>query len=266
MWEILLPIFGFFIGVVASLTGIGGGVFIVPLLTLLYSFAPANAAGTSLTTIILTAVASSLAYARQKRIYYKTGLLLATVTAPGAVLGSYLSALVSSQFLGLFFGFFIIAFVAFPMAINLGSGGKRNSISNKPPQENAKAESDILHSKRKMLLGGALNFLGGIASGLLGIGGGALVVPTMTLIMGMAVHFATATSMFTIMFTSISGATQHYFMNDVSLDYALLLALGTVFGVQVGAYASSRISGKNLRRIFSIVIVVVGVQMILKYI
>jgi len=92
MWELLLPIFGFLIGTMASMTGIGGGAFIVPLLTLIYAFAPANAVGTSLTTIIFTAIASTINYSRQKRIYYKTGLILAIMTAPGAVLGAYLTS------------------------------------------------------------------------------------------------------------------------------------------------------------------------------
>jgi uncharacterized membrane protein YfcA len=89
----LLIIFGFLIAIAASLTGIGGGVFIVPVLTLLYDFAPANAAGTSLTVIIFTAAASTANYAKQRRIYWRTGLVLAIATAPGAYLGAWLTTI-----------------------------------------------------------------------------------------------------------------------------------------------------------------------------
>jgi uncharacterized membrane protein YfcA len=100
----------------------------------------------------------------------------------------------------------------------------------------------------------------------LGIGGGVLIVPILTLVVGMPIHFATATSMFTMTFTSTSEAIQHYFAKQTNFEYALLLALGTVLGAQVGAHLSKKTSGKNLRRIFGLVIVIVGVQMILKYI
>jgi hypothetical protein len=117
-----------------------------------------------------------------------------------------------------------------------------------------------------MVLGAILSFLGGIASGLLGIGGGVLMVPILTLIVGMPIHFATATSMFTITFSSTSEAVQHYFANHTNFEYALLLALGAVLGAQVGAFASKKISGKNLRRLFGLIILIIGIQMISKYV
>jgi uncharacterized membrane protein YfcA len=115
-------------------------------------------------------------------------------------------------------------------------------------------------------LGLGLSFFAGLASGFFGIGGGALGVPIMTLGMAMPMHAATATSMFTMIFTSISGAVKHYSANHINLIFALLLALGTVLGAQVGAWLSPRISAKNLRRIFGIVLVLTGVRMILKFI
>lgn len=89
--------FGFLIGTIGSTTGIRGGAFIVPLLTLIYAFAPANAVGTGLTIIIFTAIASTINYSRQKRIYYKTGLILAIMTAPGTALGAYLTSVIPAQ-------------------------------------------------------------------------------------------------------------------------------------------------------------------------
>lgn len=74
----LLTVFGFLIGILASMTGVGGGVFIVPILTFFYGFVVNAATGTSLATIIFTAIASTFNYAKQKRVYYKTGLILVT--------------------------------------------------------------------------------------------------------------------------------------------------------------------------------------------
>ena len=256
----LLPVFGFLIAIVASLTGIGGGIFMVPVMTLLYAFLPANAAGTSLTVIIFTAVASTLNYARQKRIYWRTGLVLAVVTAPGAYLGAWLTTILSPRDLGLIFGFFLIGVAVYIIA-------DLNNLRRSQSQETRARMSDIelIKSGKTLVLGAGLSFFGGLASGLLGIGGGLLVVPIMTFAMGTAIHLATATSMFTMIFTSISGVAQHYQANHINFEIALLLALGAIFGAQVGAYTSKRISSRNLRRVFGIVVIVSGVNMILKY-
>ncbi len=254
----LLVVFGFFIGILASMTGVGGGVFIVPILTLLYNFLPANAVGTSLTTIIFTAIASAINYAMQKRIYYKTGVVLIITTAPGAYLGAWLTTIIEPRELGLIFGFFLI-FVALRMAYGLvrkKGQGKTSTVNS---------DSELLKRKKTIVIGAGLSFFGGLASGLLGIGGGTLVVPIMTITMGMPIHYATATSMFTMIFTSISGVAQHYQANHIDFAVALLFAAGTIIGAQVGAYTSKRISGRNLSLIFAIMLTVAGINMILKY-
>ena len=252
----LLPIFGFIIGIVASLAGIGGGVFIVPLLTLLYDFSPAQAVGTSLTSIIFTSSASTINYARQKRIYYKIGLILAISTVPGAFLGAYLTSIIEERLLGLFFGFFLM-FVAFRMIFRFNPSGKNFGVIS---------EEMLFENKRKLWMGFLLSFFGGVFSGLLGIGGGSLLVPIMNLVMGMGMHVTTATSMFTMIFTSTSGVVKHLSLGNVEVEQALLLASGTVFGSQLGANVSKKISAGNLRRIFGLILIVISIRMILKYI
>ncbi len=263
MWDLwLLPIFGFLIAIVASLTGIGGGIFIVPVLTLLYEFLPANAFGTSLTVIIFTAVASTLNYARQRRIFWKTGLVLVLTTAPGAYVGAWLTEQLAEDTLGLIFGFFLIAVAIY---VILGFNDRGRSKGGRDETSVELSDSALVHSGRIIAIGAGLSFFGGLASGLLGIGGGLLVVPVMAFVMGMSIHFATATSMFTMIFTSLSGFVKHYQANHVNFETALLLALGAVLGAQVGAYASKRVSSKNLRRIFGIVLIISGINMIIKY-
>ncbi len=260
MMEILLPLLGFVIGTVASMVGIGGGVFIVPLLTLLYGFSPPEAVGTSLATIVFTSLASTGNYARQKRIYYKTGLILAITTVPGAFLGAYLTSIIEAQLLGLIFGVFLFI-VALRMIFEISFSRRKHSDM----ERNACSESSLLELKSKILLGSILSFFGGLSSGLLGIGGGSLLVPIMTLAMNIPMHITVATSMFTMVFTSISGGTQHYLQNHIRVGFVLLLALGTIFGAQLGAYMSNRISSRTLRRTFGIVLILVSIRMILKY-
>jgi uncharacterized membrane protein YfcA len=206
MWEIILPILGFFIGTVAAMTGVGGGIFIVPLLTVAYSFAPANAVGTSLTTITFTAIAATVSYSRQKRIYYKAGLILATATGPGAVLGAYLTSVIPSATLGLIFGLFLI-FVA-ARIVGEGFFKKKDKVAGNTNAEGV-SEKELFGSKTRFAIAVGLGFFGGLASGLLGIGGGVVLVPIMTIILAMSIHNAVATSMLTMIVTSAAGVAQH---------------------------------------------------------
>lgn len=268
---LLLPVSGFLVGIIASLTGVGGGIFIVPLLTVLFGFVPQHAVGTSLTSIIFTAAAATYSYAKQRRIFFRTGLLLAITTVPGAYLGAYLTSLISPKLLGLIFGAFIF-FIALRMIFQRQGRFSEKTVpaseSSNPSRmipQPQRSDAELMKSGLTLILGVGLSFFAGLASGFLGIGGGVVGVPIMTLIMGMPIHFATATSMFTMIFTSLSGVAKHALAHHVHLSYALLLALGTVFGAQVGANFSKKVSGNTLRRIFGAVLLLMSIQMILKF-
>jgi len=97
-------------------------------------------------------------------------------------------------------------------------------------------------------------------------GGGALLVPIMSLVMLMPIHAVVATSMFTMIFTSLSGVAQHYTLGNIDFAYALLLIVGAIVGAQLGAWLSKKISGATLRIIFAVVLIIVSVQMIIKFI
>jgi uncharacterized membrane protein YfcA len=275
MWgQLVLPVAGFFIGIVASMTGVGGGIFIGPLLTSLFGFIPQHAVGTSLATIVFTAIASSYSYAKQGRIFYRTGLLLAITTVPGAYAGAYLTTVISPALLGLIFGGFLFL-MSLRMIIerpgkagsgqpaaNLDSRSARPGSRIQPPRI---TDAELVRSTRKVVLGVSLSFLGGLASGFLGIGGGILGVPILSLGMGLPIHYATATSMFTMIWTSLAGVAKHALAHHVHPHYAVLLAMGTIFGAQVGAGFSRRVSGSALRRIFGLILLAVSLQMIVRF-
>ncbi len=263
MWELILPILGFLIGIIAAMTGVGGGIFIVPLLTLAYSLNPANAVGTSLATITFTAIAATLSYSRQKIIFYKTGLLIAAATAPGAIIGAFLTSVISQTLLGVIFGCFLIV-VAARMVIENKQDNNRKI--EKDTQKEEIKEKELLTNKTHLVAGLVFGFFGGIASGLLGIGGGVVIVPVMTLILSIPIHIAVATSMLTMIVTSIAGVGQHVALGHINWEFALLLASGSVLGAQVGSFASKKLSAKNLRRVFGLILVIVSIQMILKFI
>jgi uncharacterized membrane protein YfcA len=254
----LLIVFGFFIGIIASMTGVGGGIFIVPILTFFYGFVVNSATGTSLTSIIFTAIASSLNYAKQKRIYLLTGLVLIITTAPGADMGAWLATTMEERLLGLVFGVFLVL-VAIRMIVSTLRKREQDKTLIK------KTEMEMLRPGKTIVIGAGLSFFGGVASGLLGIGGGTLIVPILMIAMGMPIHYATATSMFTMIFTSIAGVAKYVQADLVDFRVALLLAAGTVFGAQVGAYTSKKISSRKLGLIFGAMLIVAGANMIIKF-
>lgn len=265
---VFLPILALFIGVIAAMLGIGGGVFIVPALQLLplsIEFSPQLAAGTSLTVIVFKALSSTSGYARQKRIDYKMGLILVTATIPGAFLGAYLTALIAKELLILIFALFLL-YVASRMI--LGNFGTiftaSKSLKTRLPRRVTGSDGEVFEYAADIQLGLPLSFLAGLSSGLLGIGGGALMVPILHFALSFPMHVAIATSVFIMVFTSVSGVATHVFLGNVQFNYAFFLSVGVIFGAQIGAYVAKRTSSRNLRRIFGLLLVFVSLRMILK--
>jgi uncharacterized membrane protein YfcA len=257
----LLILFGFLIGILASMTGVGGGVFVVPILVFFYGETITStqmATATSLTAIIFTAIASTLNYSRQKRIYYKTGLILAVTSAPGAYFGAWVANKTDERLLGVIFGAFLIT-IATRMIITLIRKKTENKIGA------VKTDSELVKHQRTVIIGLSLGFFGGFASGLLGIGGGTLIVPIMIFGLGMPMFLATATSMFTMIITATAGSLQYYQQGVVNFPFALLIALGTVVGAQVGASTSKKMSNRSLTFVFALVLIAAGVNMLIKY-
>jgi len=264
---VLIPFVAFFIGIIAAMVGVGGGVFIVPFLTQVFGFTPVEAVGTSLATIVFTSLSSTVGYSRQKRIDYKIGAILTAATIPGAVGGAYTATIIKPKLLGLIFGLFLI-FVACQMTFRLPFSRLLSTKTEKSwHRKILDSHGTILKYNANVRLSFPLSFLGGFSSGLLGIGGGSLMVPIMHLTANFPMHVAVATSMFIMIFTSTSGVTTHFFSGtNIHFDYVVFLALGVIFGAQVGAYLSRRTSVKNLKRIFGITLLLVSIRMILKYI
>jgi len=261
-----LVLLGFFVGLIASMVGVGGGVFVVPILSLVFGFTSQIAVGTSLAVIVFTSLASTFAYSRQKRIDYKVGLISTVTTIPGASLGAYLTSLISSKQLGIIFACFLI-FVALHMFVEFHIS-LPNVLKKRGHWHRVLIDSEgkVFEYDADVLLGFALAFFGGLSSGFLGIGGGALVVPILHLVANLPMHVAVATSMFIMIFTSISGVLTHIQLGNVNFESASYLAIGVIFGAQVGARIAKRISGKRLRGFFGAVLIIVSINLLLKFI
>lgn len=266
---IFLPIMALLVGVIAAMLGIGGGVFIVPALQLLplsVNFSPQMASGTSLAMILFTALSSTASYTRQKRIDYRIGLFFATITVPGALLGAYATKIIPAELLILIFAVFLL-YVASRMTFSYSVGVFKRLTRRKdcPVRQLTDSDGNVFEYFADLKRGIPLGFFAGFFSGLLGIGGGALMVPILHFALCFPMHLAVATSAFIMIFTSLSGVATHIYLGNVQFDYSLLLSVGVILGAQIGAYAAKRTSSKNLRRIFGFVLVIISLRMILKF-
>ncbi len=252
---------GFLVGTYGTIVGAGGGFILVPLLLLLFpSDPPAVVTAASLAVIVANATSGTIAYARMKRISYRTGVLFAAATIPGALLGSWLTAFVPRRAFGAGFGVLLLAVAVF-LAIrrdHAAAGGRAAAPAARPRQ---RAVDTVVDSEGNthvlafnLPLGMTLSFLVGVLSSLAGIGGGLIHVPLLTHLFGFPVHLATATSHFVLVFTALAGLEEiteadlivHVVDGTwpVHLARDLCLALGVVVGAQLGALLARRLHSR----------------------
>ena len=272
---LLLVVVGVFSGFLGGMLGVGGGVVVVPILVLFFSLDTHQAVGTSLVMIVFTAISATLAYHRQKRIDWKIGIFGAFTTVPGAAIGAYATKFFSSRSLAIIFGaalFFVAAAMlrrSFRKAVeqnteitteianesSLWKGAWRRRIVD--------ANGRVFEYTANAYTGLALLFLGGLASGFLGIGGGLVVVPILAAVVGLPMHLAVATSMLTMIFTSISGVSTHIILGNVLIAYAVPLVIGIVVGAQLGAGEAKRLKSVSLERAFAVALLGIGILLII---
>ncbi|MFW9770377.1 MAG: sulfite exporter TauE/SafE family protein [Candidatus Thorarchaeota archaeon] len=244
------------VGTISSMVGIGGGIFNTPLLMIIFLLSAQFAPATSLVAALFLAVASSISYWQQnpRPIIPRVGLFLAVTTAPGSILGVLLRTMITDDYvLRLIFGISLM-----PVAIKMLFATRREK--GDIASELAGYDMSTLTQKRLVisLLGG---FIGGVSAGLLGIGGGAVVVPVLSILMGLPMHAAVATSMFTMMVTASAGTAMNYINGFINPYYAISLGIGMVVGGQIGARLASRVNSVQLKRVFGLILVFPLVKM-----
>jgi hypothetical protein len=262
----LLSLLGAFAGFLGALLGIGGGIIVVPLLVLIFNLDTRIAIGTSLVMIMFTALSGAYAYHLQRRIDWKIGVVAALLTVPGASLGAYATEFFSSKSLALIFGGVLCL-----VGLALLRRSYRGSSEGKSPKTGhagwrrrlVDSSGTVFEYDARIYSALTLFFLGGFASGFLGIGGGLILVPLLAVYVGLPMHLAVATSMLTMIFTSISGASTHILLGNVKFEYAIPLVIGILAGTQIGARTAKHLRSLSLERVFSLTMILIGVLLIL---
>jgi uncharacterized membrane protein YfcA len=260
----LLPV-GFALGAYGTLIGAGGGFLLVPLLLLLYpDDSPHTIATISLTVVFVNALSGSIAYARMRRIDYKSGLLFSTATVPGAIVGALATDRLPRRPFDLLVGVLMLAICVFllrrPSASVAGEGGRW--VLQRRVVE---ADGTVHTYAYNPVLGVGVSLVVGFLSSLLGIGGGIIHVPVMANLLHFPVHVATATSHFTLAIMTLAGAIVHGFKGDFTGAFGRIvpLAIGVAAGAQAGALLARWVGGVWIIRALVAALAFVGVRLIL---
>lgn len=257
---------GFGTGALGSMVGIGGGVLLIPLLTLWVGVPIHAAIGASLVAVIATSSAAATAYLHDRLTNVRLAMVLETATASGAILGGLTAALLSRSLLGAIFAG-ALAVVGISMlrkkeGVSLEEEAKGNLRLGGEYYDHA-LRRQVSYGVRNLPAGLLVSFLAGNVSGLLGIGGGVIKVPAMVLAMGVPMRAAVATSNFMIGVTAVASAFVYYSRGFVLPQVAVPTAIGVFLGSIIGTRLATRMRGRRLEIIFAVVLLFFAAEMAL---
>ncbi|MGD9734125.1 MAG: sulfite exporter TauE/SafE family protein [Solirubrobacterales bacterium] len=267
MSYVLLALLGLAVGAFGTLVGAGGGFILTPVLLILYpNLAPATITSISLLVVFFNALSGSLAYARLRRIDYRSGARFAAAAIPGSVLGALA---VRSVPIRAFDAIMAIVLVASAVAvIRLKPHAERPYPKGRTVRREIVDKLGVTYRYRVALRRGTIYSTGvGFVSSFLGIGGGIVHVPLMVGTLGYPTHVATATSHFVLVFITGAGSATHLVGGALTvgdgLRRALALSLGVLPGAQVGARLSQRFSGPFIRRLLGFALLALALRLVI---
>lgn len=252
-------------GFVGALSGLGGGVFIVPGLVVLAHVPMHVAVGASLISVVATSAGASVAFVRDGWTNVRLAIILECATVTGALIGAYLAGLIPATVLKMLFAIMMLQSAYFatrrqdeeivdtsdPLCARLGLEGEI-------PQDNL---PPLPYGIINLPAGAALMAVAGLMSGLLGVGAGALKVAAMDHVMRVPLKVSSATSNFMIGVTAGAGAIVFLARGDVATTVAAPVALGVTAGALVGSRVLPHANVGALRLLFVTILVLIAVEM-----
>ena len=254
-------------GFLGSITGMGGGVVIVPLLALALGVDVRYAIGASLVSVIATSSGAAAAYVKEGFSNIRIGIFLEIATSSGALVGAFLATRLPTTTIGVIFGL-VLLYSAYEAVAGKSEQGasipSSGSLAIRLRMEGSYPgdEGQVPYHVRRVPWGFGLMSLAGILSGLLGIGSGAIKVIAMDQVMGIPFKVSTATSNFMIGVTAAASAGIYLSRGYVDPGLSMPVMLGVLAGSALGARFLTKARTPLLRKIFSAVISILAIEMI----
>jgi uncharacterized protein len=254
-------------GFLGSLLGLGGGIIVIPALTLLLHVDIRYAIGASIVAVIATSSGAAAAYVRERMTNLRVAMFLEVATTAGALTGAFLAGIVGGRWLYLCFGIAVL--------FSAAAMHRRPFSPAGPIRPDRWADCLRLHGSYHEARGGEiayrvtrtrlslfLMYVAGAMSGLLGIGAGALKVPAMDIAMRLPIKVSTATSNLMIGVTAAASAGVYFARGDIDPFVAAPVAVGVVLGALIGSRVLPRVENAAIRVVFVILLLWLGSQMI----
>jgi uncharacterized membrane protein YfcA len=266
LFTIIVLLGAFLAGLLGSLTGLGGGVVIIPLLTLVLGVDLHYAIGASIISVIATSSGSAAAYVKEGITNIRIGMFLEIATTISAIFGAVITIYINPSYIAVIFG--IILLFSAAMMIRKKVDRSDNDTSGKlavwlklngtyPTAEGAKT-----YAVHNVIGGFMMMFVAGIISGLLGIGSGALKVIAMDNIMRIPFKVSTTTSNFMMGVTAAASAVVYFHRGQIDPGIAMPVTIGVLIGSTLGAKILIRSRPEKLKVVFAVVVTFLALQMI----
>jgi uncharacterized membrane protein YfcA len=266
----ILFLVSIFAGAFGSIIGVGGGLVVIPVLTLLLGVDIHFAIGASIVAIIGTSSGAASTYVKDRVTNLRVGMFLELATASGAIVGAGIGAYVNSLALEAIFGVILLITLIptvmkigedVPISPDLNGLSKRLGLTGSYTESNGRVIRYNATNPEVGLFGTAI---AGVLSGLLGIGAGAFKVLSMDLAMKLPMKVSTTTSNFMIGVTAAASAGLYFARGDVNPLIVAPVVLGILLGAAVGARILLRTKNPTVRKLFAVVLAITGIQMILR--
>jgi uncharacterized membrane protein YfcA len=266
LFTIIVLIGAFLAGLLGSLTGLGGGVIIIPLLTLVLGVDIHYAIGASIVSVIATSSGSAAAYVKEGITNIRIGMFLEIATTISAVFGAIITIYINPSYIAVLFGLILLFSAAMMLRKKLphvdgGNSGKLAKLlrlNGSYPTEHG----EVSYGVHNVVGGFMMMFVAGIVSGLLGIGSGALKVLAMDNIMRIPFKVSTTTSNFMMGVTAAASAVVYLHRGQIDPGIVMPVCVGVLIGATVGSKILVKSKPEKLKVVFAVVVAFLALQMI----
>jgi uncharacterized membrane protein YfcA len=273
VFDLLVLLVSVIAGILGSLIGLGGGIIVIPALTLLFGIDIRYAIGASIVSVIATSSGAAAAYVREGMTNLRVAMVLELATVSGAITGAFLAGWLDGHWLYIIFGV-VMAYSAVVMFRKLHDVIADADAMRPAPWADylrlhgsyydPATQKETVYRVVRTRVGLMLMYVAGAISGLLGIGSGSLKVPALDLAMHLPIKVSTATSNLMIGVTAAASAGVYFMRGDIVPFIAAPVAVGVLVGAVLGSHLLGRLQSSTIRIVFVVVLLWVSLEMLLK--